>query len=54
MTERIGVNPRETSKGAVRAIGVPNPAIPSINAPNKNAIIIAWILASSDIIEKKE
>ncbi len=47
-----GVNPIETNRGAANAAGVPNPAIPSINAPNKKAIIIAWILASSEINAK--
>lgn len=53
VTANIGVNPSETKSGAAIAAGVPNPATPSIILENKKAMIIAWILLSSEIVDRK-
>jgi hypothetical protein len=44
---RSGRNPRPISIAAEIATGVPNPAAPSMNAPNEKAIRSAWIRRSS-------
>ena len=37
-----GLNPRPTRKAAEMATGAPNPAAPSMKAPNEKAIRTAW------------
>ena len=53
-TDKNGVNPKLTRRGAVKAAGVPKPATPSINEPKSQAMIITWILASGEIEDKKD
>jgi hypothetical protein len=47
-----GGKPIPTISGVTSAAGVPYPADPSIKAPKSQAIIMAWILRSGDILEK--
>ena len=42
------MKPRPPSSAAVIATGVPNPAAPSMNAPNENATSSAWMRRSAD------
>ncbi len=44
-----GLNPSASSITVVIATGVPNPARPSIRAPNVKAMITAWMRWSSEI-----
>ena len=46
--EYSGVNPSPISSAAVIATGVPNPAAPSMKAPNENATSRAWMRRSDD------
>src|SRR5512133_3615812 len=45
-------NPSDNNKGATSAAGTPNPAAPSTNPPNNQAIIIVCTLLSGEIVEK--
>ena len=45
-----GLKPSANSITEVIATGVPNPARPSIRAPNEKAMITAWIRLSSEIV----
>ena len=45
-----GLKPSASSITEVIATGVPNPARPSIRAPNEKAMITAWIRLSSEIV----
>src|SRR5699024_12529866 len=48
-----GLKPRANSKGPVTIAGAPNPAAPSIKAPNKKATIIACTRISSRSEERR-
>jgi hypothetical protein len=41
-----GLNPRPMSMAALMATGVPNPAAPSMNAPNENPMSSTWMRRS--------
>jgi hypothetical protein len=45
-------NPRDSSRGAARAAGVPNPAAPSMNPPNNQAMMMACTRRSAEMFIK--
>ena len=47
-TATTGVKPRLTRRGAARAIGVPNPAAPSMNDAKNQAMMMASKVLSED------
>ena len=46
-----GLKPRDTSRAAQIAIGIPKPAAPSMNPPKQKAISSTWMRWSSVIDE---
>ena len=49
VTAAMAGNPTAMSRGAATAAGVPNPAAPSMKAPNIQAMIMAWMRRSGVI-----
>ncbi len=47
ITAAIAGKPNATINGAAMAAGVPNPAAPSMNEPNNQAMMSAWTRRSS-------
>ena len=52
VTAAIAGNPRPTSSGTATAAGVPNPAAPSMNEPNNQAMMITCTRRSGEMLVK--
>ena len=52
MTAAIAGKPSPTNNGTATAAGVPNPAEPSINAPNNQAMMMTWTRRSDEMLVK--